>query len=250
MDSISLMYHCIYASIPQESGFQGAGAMIYKISSVDFEKQVNAISKYLEKNNLEKEAVTFTFDDGGVSFITIIAPILERYGYRGLFFISTRYIGTEGFLTVDQIKELVTRGHMVGSHSHTHPEMMNTMKEEDLIYEWKISGDILREIIGKKVVTASIPNGFCSNKVLSAMVKTGFSSIYTSKPTVNIHHYESSVIIGRYAITSDMSVDYVLSILSSKKHRFLINLRFQCLGIAKQMLGSAYVKIRGRLLSK
>ena len=170
MDSISLMYHCIYASIPQESGFQGAGAMIYKISSVDFEKQVNAISKYLEKNNLEKEAVTFTFDDGGVSFITIIAPILERYGYRGLFFISTRYIGTEGFLTVDQIKELVTRGHMVGSHSHTHPEMMNTMKEEDLIYEWKISGDILREIIGKKVVTASIPNGFCSNKVLSAMV--------------------------------------------------------------------------------
>lgn len=151
---------------------------------------------------------------------------------------------------VDQIKELVTRGHMVGSHSHTHPEMMNTMKEEDLIYEWKISGDILREIIGKKVVTASIPNGFCSNKVLSAMVKTGFSSIYTSKPTVKIHHYESSVIIGRYAITSDMSVDYVLSILSSKKHRFLINLRFQCLGIAKQMLGSAYVKIRGRLLSK
>ena len=74
--------------------------------------------------------------------------------------------------------------------------------------------------------------------------------IYTSKPTVKIHHYESSVIIGRYAITSDMSVDYVLSILSSKKHRFLINLRFQCLGIAKQMLGSAYVKIRGRLLSK
>ena len=97
-------------------------------------------------------------------------------------------------------------------------------------------------------MTASIPNGFCSNKVLSAMVKTGFSSIYTSKPTVKIHHYESSVIIGRYAITSDMSVDYVLSILSSKKHRFLINLRFQCWGIDKQMLGSAHVKIRGRLL--
>ena len=81
MDSISLMYHCIYASIPQESGFQGAGAMIYKISSVDFEKQVNAISKYLEKNNLEKEAVTFTFDDGGVSFIENGNVILDYCFY-------------------------------------------------------------------------------------------------------------------------------------------------------------------------
>ena len=179
MDSISLMYHCIYASIPQESGFQGAGAMIYKISSVDFEKQVNAISKYLEKNNLEKEAVTFTFDDGGVSFITIIAPILERYGYRGLFFISTRYIGTEGFLTVDQIKELVTRGHMVGSHSHTHPEMMNTMKEEDLIYECKNSGDIFREIIGKKFGflmfgRLSIFYSFFSLSLMSGMLTSAF----------------------------------------------------------------------------
>jgi peptidoglycan/xylan/chitin deacetylase (PgdA/CDA1 family) len=57
----------------------------------------------------------FTFDDGGVSFLDLIAPALERHGWRGLFFIATNWIGSPGFLKASQIAELRQRGHHIGT---------------------------------------------------------------------------------------------------------------------------------------
>ena len=69
---------------------------------------------------LQGKDVLFTFDDGGVSFVTKAAPILEKYGHKGVFFVSTKYIGTPGVLSAGQVKELELRGHVVGTHSHSH----------------------------------------------------------------------------------------------------------------------------------
>ena len=96
--------------------------------------------KIVIKNDKGEELVCdvlFTFDDGGISFLTIIAPILEKYNQKGIFFISTQYIDTPLFLTKKQIKELRERGHIIGSHSHSHPQNISELANSDLLEEYK-----------------------------------------------------------------------------------------------------------------
>lgn len=84
---IVLMFHDVYDTSPGESGFTSPAADFYKIDSTTFER-------YVEATQESKQNFVFTFDDGGVSFYTIAAPILEKYGLKGKFYISTAYIGT------------------------------------------------------------------------------------------------------------------------------------------------------------
>src|SRR4029077_10963083 len=66
-----------------------------------------------------------TFDDGGVSAYNCTGDILEQFGWHGHFFVSTNYIGTRGFVSPAQIRTLRKRGHVIGSHSCSHPERMS-----------------------------------------------------------------------------------------------------------------------------
>lgn len=250
MEQITLMYHCVYEKNTSESGFQNETALKYKVQVASFENQVSAISNYLVKKGLSMDTVVFTFDDGGISFLTLAAPILEKYGFRGIFFISTSYIGTKGFLSSDQVRELAKRGHIIGSHSHTHPQMMNRQSKEELDYEWEESQRVLGEILGKSYPLdhASIPNGFSSPEVIQSMQEVGIKNIYTSAPTTKIIRDGDDEIIGRYAITDDRSTESVLSIVTSPTTRRKIALRNSVLGAAKTLLGPAYLKIRDRLL--
>lgn len=237
------MYHCVYDAAPKETGFQNKGAIVYKLSASQFEEQVKLLCSKSKGDN-----VLFTFDDGGVSFHTVIAPILERYSQYGVFFISTQYIGTSGFMTSEQILDLYKRGHIIASHSHSHPENMTKLSREEMKQEWSRSVDKLNEIIGYNVTIASIPNGFASGDICEAARKAGITQLYTSDPTTKIKIVDKQQIIGRYAITNDMSTEYVASIVFDKPVRWKRHLRFKFLNIAKCILGPLYLTIRKRLL--
>ena len=70
------MYHCVFETHESESGLQFVGSMPYKLKADLFEDHIKTISEYLEANKLPKTSVELTFDDGGASFYTVIAPIL------------------------------------------------------------------------------------------------------------------------------------------------------------------------------
>lgn len=248
MHRVILMYHDIYRDSPGESGFQNPTAIKYKVSASEFEKQVAAIDEYIRTKNLKaEETIDFTFDDGGVSFLTLAAPILEKYGFKGKFYISTGYIGTEGFLDADQIRELNQRGHIVGSHSHSHPERMSAMPVDAVNEEWRVSQEVLADVLGFRSRYASIPNGYQSKAVLTAMISAGIDVIDTSATTTRVGRFENATIRGRYAVTDGMSVDEVMSLLSSPLCRFRKDLRWRMLSIAKCILGNSYLKIRKAL---
>lgn len=240
-NSICLMFHDIVTSSDRSSGFQNKNAFQYKVDETLFEKQVEA---------LQGKKIIFTFDDGGVSFITKAAPILEKYGFKGVFFISTGYIGTPGFLTREQVKELSDRGHIVGSHSHTHPPLFTNLSKEEIKNEWKESFDVLKEITGKDSIPASIPNGYASKVVLGEAILCGLTEIYTSQPTVRSRLYKNHKIYGRYVVHSDMSVQDVLRIVSSKSYRFKQSLKWHMLNVIKSVLGSSYDNIKATIINK
>lgn len=246
-NQIVLMYHDLYFSDKSESGFQNSTALKYKVSAKAFEAQVQSIVNYLKCNKHQTNSVDFTFDDGGVSAILIAAPILEKYGFKGKFYISTAYIGRKGFLNVEQVKQLFQRGHYIGSHSHTHPERINILTEKEINDEWAKSQAILKDIIGYSPNLASIPNGYISKMVLDGMLKSGIEIIDTSSITNKVRHYKCSTLRGRYVITEETTIKQLMKIISSPFYRIIKRLRYELLEIAKIVLGNSYLTIRKKI---
>ena len=102
-----------------------------------------------------------TFDDGAASALEAAEQLARRY-WRGHFFIATDLVGTPGFLTWDGVRELARCGHVVGSHSCSHPDRMAACSPEELLDEWSRSGAMLAEALGRPVSTASVPGGLYS----------------------------------------------------------------------------------------
>src|ERR671923_1833732 len=111
----SLLFHDVYVGDADESGFSSDAANRYKLSLRDFEMQLAALAGVcadapilatgLAGSHRERPFL-ITFDDGGVSYYTLVADRLEALGRRGFCFVTTDFIGQRGFLSPEQIREL------------------------------------------------------------------------------------------------------------------------------------------------
>ena len=243
MNQIVLMYHDVYKSDPSESGFRRERDYPYKLPLDVFERQVAAIYNYCKDYNLPQESVVFTFDDGGCSFYHLIAEVLEKYGYVGHFYVTTKYIGTDGFLTPDEIKGLEAKGHVVGSHAHTH-EHLYKLTPEQVREEWMQSVTILNGILGHKVTEASIPNGDTSDVVLKYCYESGLKDVFTSRPTTKMDYYKDMNLYGRYVVLCDTTDEYLLSIIGSSFARKKLALKWSIIYCVKKILGDRYVQLK------
>lgn len=73
----------------------------------------------------KKAAISFTYDDGLLEHYTLVAPNLEKRGFRGSFWIIGNVVGVEHHrlgarMTWKQIKKMEKRGHDMGSHGWSH----------------------------------------------------------------------------------------------------------------------------------
>ncbi len=202
-----LMYHDVYRESPLESGFPSKGACYYKVSEDTFEQQVKTVAS-LEVDNWS----ILTFDDGGISFFTVIAPILEKYNLKGVFFIATDYIGTDGFMTSDQIRELSERGHVIGSHSCSHNADMASMSFDERRKEWTDSVKLLNEIIGHPITCISVPNGYVNYEDSVFFKELGITTVYTSK-IGEYKNREGILFVGRYGIKKSLTMEHFNSVL-------------------------------------
>jgi len=243
--SFSLMYHDVLDHELQKSGFQNTEAHKYKIEKQKFEDQIDIVAKNIAKSKLKKNNLFLTFDDGGISFIDIIAPVLEKYGLKGYFFITTSYINENGFLSKDGIVELDRRGHFIGIHSHTHPENISLLKKDQLRAEWEQSLEVLKGILRKDILYASIPGGFFSDLSLTILRERGIQFIFTSEPKNLIREKNGVQIIGRYAITKNTKNDEVEKLMQSFSiMKFKKIIFWKTLEVVKRLLGRDYFRIR------
>lgn len=111
----------------------------------------------------DKTIVAFTFDDGYEECHSIIAPLLEKYNCRGAFFINANYIESEesyrsGFnektktytkapMSWEQVIDLHNRGHIIGSHTLDHVNMV-AVSEQELEYQLKENKAIIESKLG------------------------------------------------------------------------------------------------------
>lgn len=203
--SRALIYHDVRERPGADAGgWDGPVAERYKIDLDRFEEHLDAIAASGAEVGLlgtdgDGPDVALTFDDGGSSAL-LAASALERRGWRGHFFITTSRIGTPGFLAADGLRALAERGHLVGSHSHTHPTYMGRLPESEILEEWQRSRDVLALALGQPPSFASLPGGWLSAAVVGAAAAAGYRVLLTSQPGSRLGRLDDLTVLGRYPI--------------------------------------------------
>lgn len=208
--TFALIYHDVVAAPEREQiGFPGSLAARYKLDPADFDAHLDAMSASgVDVGLVGLDGVgptaAVTFDDGGASALSAAAA-LERRGWRGHFFITTGRVGRPGFLDAGGVRDLHRRGHLVGSHSHSHPTYMGKLPPEQILEEWRRSRDELADLLGEPPLSASVPGGFLSSAVIEMAADAGYRLLMTSEPTARRRSSGAMVVLGRYTIWSTTS---------------------------------------------
>lgn len=210
----ALMYHDAVSGDPDASGFPGSGPARYKLPWATFLEHLDRIADAVDgpPNTVDdlldgarrSRWWSLTFDDGGTTALSI-GKELARRAWRGHFFATTSLIGEPGFLDASGIRELRSLGHVIGSHSLSHPALMSGLREEDLVHEWCASVASLLDVLGEEVRSASIPGGDYANSVVRAAEKAGISALFTSEPVRTARRVEGCLVIGRLSVRKNTS---------------------------------------------
>jgi peptidoglycan/xylan/chitin deacetylase (PgdA/CDA1 family) len=245
MHAVSLLFHDVYASDPRESGFRSHAADRYKLSIPDFEAQLDGLA-----DAKIRTPFLLTFDDGGQSYYTAAADRLEALGWRGHCFVSTDFIGRRGFLTAAQVRELDARGHVIGSHSASHPSRFSALTPSKMRREWSESRASLEDLLGHDVTVASVPGGYFSRQVAIAAAEAGLRVLYTSEPTTKTSAGDGCTVIGRFTIRRGHAPDVAHRfVLASSWARCAAWAGWNAKALVKPLLGPSYARIADWLLA-
>jgi peptidoglycan/xylan/chitin deacetylase (PgdA/CDA1 family) len=226
------------------SGFPGRDADSYKVTAGQFRAHLEAILLRVPPTILP----VFTFDDGG-SGASVAADILETVGQRGHFFVTTNYIGTRGFIGAAAMRDLDRRGHVIGSHSCSHPLRIGHCSSGRLRDEWKRSRAAISAILGRDITAASVPGGDFKPAVAAAAAEAGFTDLFTSEPTTITRHAFGLALQGRFTIRS-WTTARTAAALSAGDYlpRTQQALAWNVKKLGKQLGGERYLTIRRLLL--
>lgn len=174
---------------PHNSGFQRTAALPFKLPWHRFAEHLDRIATAGCQPELVPDIdpaapghhLLLTFDDGGKSALPI-AEELARRGWRGHFFVVTSLLDTRTFLSTEEVRALRGLGHLVGTHSHTHPDIFRDLSPVRMAEEWRVSRDRLSEILGEPCGVASVPGGDISDAVLRTAGDAGLRYVFTSEP--------------------------------------------------------------------
>ena len=257
MRALAVLYHDV---VPRDqfatSGFSMVGADRYKLTIEQFDAHLAAIAKAIRKPpalvtaNGWHESVLLTFDDGGKSAM-YIADRLALRQWRAHFFITTNYIDSKGFVSSQDIRELAARGHVIGSHTCSHPMPIWDCPPEQLQKEWSNSRARLEDILGDHVVCASVPGGFYSRAVASAAAAAGNRILFTSEPVRSVSEVDGCRILGRYAVFQRTPARQAAALAGGQTLTCLTQmLLWNGRKIVKKVASRPYAKARRLLLTR
>jgi peptidoglycan/xylan/chitin deacetylase (PgdA/CDA1 family) len=241
----ALMYHDVDEGNPD----------VYNVEPARFREHLDEIERAVGRppgvtDELAEGDWLITFDDGGASAL-FAGEQLARRSWRGYFFIATDLIGQLGYLDWDDVRAVERMGHVIGSHSCSHPDRMAACSWEQLTDEWSSSAETLSRELGHPVATASVPGGLYSRDVGRAAAAAGYTSLFTSLPSQRVGAIDGCRLIGRYAIRKNTSPAQAAVAASGgaipwARQRAAWRLR----GTVKAVAGKRYESMRRALLAR
>jgi peptidoglycan/xylan/chitin deacetylase (PgdA/CDA1 family) len=257
MQALSLEYHDVVEGDDFDvSGFPGAGPASYKLTRTEFDRHLDAIAHAVRRppscavewlEDTTCDPLFLTFDDGGLAAYTCIGDALERRGWRGHFLVTAQRIGAPTFLSAAHIRELRARGHVIGTHSYSHPTLMGACAPERILDEWQRSVRVLADILGEPVVTGSVPGGYYTRSVAEAAAQAGLKLLFTSAPTTRCRTVDGCWVVGRYTLRRWTSAATAAALANHRlRPRASQWLFYNSLNLMRTMAGDHYTRLRER----
>ena len=94
---------------------------------------------------LKKPGLLISIDDGLLNNYVNAAPLLEKYGFTGWFFVSSGLADGREYMTYEDMKDLISRGHVIGCHTYSHHRMNRADSDEVLQKETVEAQRLLEE---------------------------------------------------------------------------------------------------------
>jgi peptidoglycan/xylan/chitin deacetylase (PgdA/CDA1 family) len=133
---------------------------------------------YLEKGEpLPSRPVMLTFDDGPESQVTNALAELDKEGFKAVFFIMTVVLGHPNFVTKQDVRDIDSKGHVIGCHTWNHTSVTK-YKEKDWAIQVEKPKKDLEKIIGKPVNYFAYPNGLWNAAAAAEIKKYGYIAAF------------------------------------------------------------------------
>jgi peptidoglycan/xylan/chitin deacetylase (PgdA/CDA1 family) len=257
-----LAYHDVIGvgASPDASGFRGPGPDRYKLDWDQFNAHLEAIAEATDRapvlasdvieGRAGDDSWSISFDDGGSSSVAIGEELVRR-GWRGHFFVVSALVGTPGFLDADGILALARMGHLIGTHSASHPVRMSALPWPDLIEEWARSARELTELVGEPVTLGAVPGGYYSRRVARAAAACGLTALFNSEPVRAVRRADGCLVIGRAAVWRQTPAAQAAQLASGRPLAWRRGrVAWGAKRVAKAVGGRAYPKLRAAMLGR
>lgn len=131
-------------------------------------------------NSFSEAMVTFSFDDGRECAYESAIPILDTAGFKSTNYIITkRLTGAEDYITGAKVLSLEARGHEIGNHTRTHPDL-TTLSQTELQNEVLGGRQDLLDLGVQKVETLAYPFGAYNSGLAGFISNAGYLGARTT----------------------------------------------------------------------
>lgn len=191
--------------------------------------------------------VAITFDDGHDSNFGAFAEIARLGGSADLF-INPSTIGTRGFLSWAQLRELAAQGASIQSHGQRHV-FLDELPPDDVRQELAMSRRRILDELGTPATLFAPPNGRMPAGLFGTARSLGYRALCTSR--VGLWSADDDTHVPRFAVLASTSeARFKAWLTRSPLVLAQARARAGVLDGAKRLLGNGpYLALRRRLLS-
>lgn len=126
---------------------------------------------------LPSKPIMITFDDTDEEQYTVGATELNKYGFKGVYFIMTISIGRPRYMSKDQLKELSDSGHVIAAHTWDHHNVKD-YTDADWDKQFAAPKQKLEAITGKPVTYFAYPFGVWKPEAIPQLQSRGYKAAF------------------------------------------------------------------------
>ena len=138
------------------------------------------------------KVIALTFDDGPGPYTAQLLDILDQHGAKATFFL----IGSKVSAQADVLRRMHARGHQLGNHSWSHPELPK-LPVDQIAGEIDRTNDAIKQATGVKPTILRPPYGAVNSAVLEQLRLRGMSSVLWSVDTRDWADRNSDIVCSR-----------------------------------------------------
>lgn len=156
----------------------------------------------VDNDDEKKNYMCLTFDSAYINKYTYdILDILDKYNIKSTFFMTYEFM----IKNPDQIMEIIKRGHEVGNHSTSHPDL-NKEKDSRVVKEIMKAHNFIKDLVGIDMCLFRFPFGSYSPRTVGMIKNMGYYPIQWTLDSVDWKNAGKDFLINRFKGNDDLLV--------------------------------------------